>query len=98
MLKKEQNLFLTKKLRAIVITRYSRTSRDSFSGKFRVPSYFDPIVKTITLDFIMTRGLILVDKMTFPSVTFSLSVTSIHELSLNFDLPDHHLILYSLLC
>ena len=38
------------------------------------------------------------DKMMFPSVTFSLSVTSIHEHSLNFNLPDHHLILYSLIC
>ena len=34
----------------------------------------------------------------FLSVNFSLSVTSIHEHSLNFDPPDHHLILYSLLC
>ena len=32
------------------------------------------------------------DKMMF------LSVTGIHKHSLKFDLPDHHLILYSLLC
>ena len=37
------------------------------------------------------------DKMIFPKVTFSISVTGIHKHSLNFDLRDHHLILYSLL-
>ena len=36
--------------------------------------------------------------MMFPSVIFSLSVTGIHKHSLNFDLGDHHLIPYSLLC
>ena len=36
--------------------------------------------------------------MMFPSITFSLSVISIHKHSLNFNLPDHHLILYPLLC
>ena len=36
--------------------------------------------------------------MIFPNVTFSISVTGIHKHSLNFDLRDHHLILYSLLC
>ena len=33
--------------------------------------------------------------MIFPNVTFSISVTGIHKHSLNFDLRDHHLILYS---
>ena len=36
------------------------------------------------------------DKMIFPSVTFSISVTGIHKHNLNFDLRDHRLILYSL--
>ena len=35
----KNNLFLTKKLRAVAITWKSRKSRNSFSGEFRVPSY-----------------------------------------------------------
>ena len=53
----KNNLFLTKKLRAVAITR---NSRKSFSGEFRVPSYrFSPIRKNDNSEIIMTSGLML---------------------------------------
>ena len=47
----EKNLFLPKKFRAIAITRNSRKSRNWFSGKFRIPSYFHPIRKNDNSEF-----------------------------------------------
>ena len=48
----EKNLFLTKKLRAIAITRNSRKSRNSFSGEFRV-IVFRLYVKTILIGILL---------------------------------------------